>query len=203
MGVRQPGHHVLPARRKDVNHRGDTINRRRFIAAVGAAGLLALTRLAAGRTDVRTHYLIAITQRLAPEVEALTERAIPHDWQLLHGCLYYALAGQYLLTRCGISTRLKGGTVVYFPTSPLHHRIKPHVWPETASHYIDFSALPRWRYVVVLSLETVAPNPASILPGLTEALILEERNDAEFDDYVSRHRARFERTLEPGNPDRG
>lgn len=187
----------------DVNYRGDAINRRRFIAALGTAGLLVLTRLAVGRTDARTQYLIAITQRLAPEVQALTERAIPPGWQLLHGCLYYALAGQYLLARYGISTRLKGGTVVYFPTSPRHHRIKPHVWLETASHYIDFSALPRWGYVVVLPLRTVARNSASIQSGLTEVLILEECNDAEFEDYVSWHRARFERSLQPGNPGRG
>jgi hypothetical protein len=170
---------------------------------VGATGLLALTRLAAGRTDAHTQYLIAITQRLAPEVQALTERAIPYGWQLLHGCVYYALAGQYLLTRFGISTRLKGGAVVYFPTSPLRHRIKPHAWLENTNHYIDFSALPRWGFVVVLPLQTVARNSASILPGLTEVLILEERNDAGFDDYVSRQRNRFERSLEPRNPDRG
>lgn len=154
-----------------------------------------------GRTNARTQYLITITQRLAPEVEALTQRAIPTGWQLLHGCLYYALAGQYLLARYGIDTQLKGGTVVYFPTSPLHHRIKPHVWLETVSHYIDFSALPRWGYTVVLPMRAVAHDSASILPGLTEVLILEERNDPQFSSYVSRHRARFENVLKGRKPD--
>jgi hypothetical protein len=182
--------------------RGYTIRRRRFIAAAGAAGLLALTRPAGARTDAQTRYLIAITQRLAPGIEALTERAMPRDWQLLHGCLYYALAGQYLLARYGIGTELKGGTVVYFPTSPLHHRIKPHVWLETASHYIDCSALPRWGYIVVLPLRQVAHDQALIMPGLTEVLILEERDDPEFADYVAEHRGRFERILEGREPDR-
>ena len=180
---------------------GNAIRRRCFIAAAGAAGLLALIRSAAARADAQTRYLIAITQRLAPGIEALTERALPHDWQLLHGCLYYALAGQSLLTRYGIGTRLEGGTVVYFPTSPLHHRINPHVWLETASHYIDCSALPRWEYIVVLPLREVARNQALIMPGLTEVLILEERDDPEFIDYVAAHRARFERVLEGRTPD--
>jgi hypothetical protein len=182
--------------------RGKAISRRRFIATAGATGLLALTRWAAARTDAPTRYLIAITQCLAPGIEALTERTLPPDWQLLHGCLYYALAGQYLLARCGIGTRLKGGAVVYFPTSPLHHRIKPHVWLETPGHYIDCSALPRWGYIVVLLLREVARDSESIIPGLTEVLILEERDDQEFGDYVTTHRTRFERVLEGGDPDR-
>lgn len=181
---------------------GDAIRRRRFIAAAGAAGLLALTRSAAAGPDAQTRYLIAVMERLAPGIEALTERALPRDWELLHGCLYYALAGQYLLARHGISTRLEGGTVVYFPTSPLHHRIKPHVWLDTTSHYIDCSALPRWGFIVVLPLRQVAPDSASILPGLTEVLILEKRDDSEFDDYVAGHRARFERILTGREPDR-
>lgn len=183
------------------NYWGDTISRRRFIAAAGVA-LLALTRTAVGRTDAHTRYLTALMRTLAPEIEALTERVIPADWELLHACLYYAMAGQYLLALRGIATRLKGGVVVYYPDTPMHHRIKPHVWLETATHFIDSSALPRWGYIVVLPLQEVARGPASLMPGTSRVLILEERDDREFSDYVARHRARFERVLRGMEPDR-
>jgi hypothetical protein len=199
---RQAEHRARPAPQHGPHSPGDAIRRRRFIAATGAAGLLGLTRSAAAGPDAQTRYLIAVTERLAPGIEALTERAMPRDWQLLHGCLYYALAGQYLLARHGINTRLEGGTVVYFPTSPLHHRIRPHVWLETTTHYIDCSALPRWGFIVVLPLREVARDAASIVPELTEVLILEKRDDPEFDDYVAGHRARFEGILAKREPDR-
>lgn len=156
---------------------------------------------AAACPDASTPYLRRLLERLAPEIDTLTERTVPVEWQLLHACLYYALAGQYLLARYGVGSRLKGGAVVYFPTSPLHHRIKPHVWLETAGHYIDCAALPRRGYIVVLPLRQVAQDAAAIVPALTEVLILEERNDPEFIDYVARHRTRFERVLEGRNPD--
>jgi hypothetical protein len=42
---------------------------------------------------------------------------------------------------------------------------------------------------------TVARNLASVIPERTRLLILEERNDPEFQNYVAWHRARFERVL--------
>jgi len=190
--------------RHDGHSPGVTINRRRFIAAIGAAGLLALARslAAASCADAPAVQMRSLLERLEPAIDTLTERTVPSDWQLLHACLYYALAGQYLLARYGIGTRLIGGAVVYFPTSPRYHRIKPHVWLETAGYYIDCAALPRWGLVVVLPFRQVARDPVEIVPGLTQVLILEERNDPEFVDYVARHRVRFERILEGRNPDR-
>jgi hypothetical protein len=175
---------------------GIAITRRRFIASAFAAGLFMLTRTAVGQPPVYTRQLMALMQRLAPAIEALTERTTPSDWELLHACLYYALAGQYILARRGIITRLKGGAVLYYPDTPLHHDIKPHVWLETGTHFIDCSALQRWGYIAVIPLQQVARNPASVIPWMTRLLILEERNDPEFLDYVARHRARFERVLQ-------
>lgn len=179
------------------------MTRRRFITAVCAVGLTALDRAAYGRVDAHTRYLTALMAHLAPGIEELTERTAPPDWELLHACLYYALAGQYLLARSGISTRLEGGVVVYAPSTPLHHRIKPHVWLETAAHFIDCSALPRWGYIVVIPMQQVALNPASIAPSTTRLLILKQRDDAEFNDYVATHRARFKRILKEMEEQRG
>ena len=134
-------------------------------------------------------------EHLAPAIEALTRRTKPADWELLHACLYYALAGQYILAGRGVPTRLRGGAVLYYPDTPLHHPIKPHVWLETGTHFIDCSALPRWGYIAVIPLQEVARNPASVVPGVSRLLILEERNDPEFLGYVARHRARFEHIL--------
>ncbi|MGB7930912.1 MAG: hypothetical protein WCH04_01570 [Gammaproteobacteria bacterium] len=183
-----------------VNYRGININRRRFIASVYVAGLFMLTRTAAGRPSVYTRHLTALMDRLAPAIEALTERTTPANWELLHACLYYALAGQYILARRSIITRLKGGALLYYPDTPAHHDIKPHVWLETDTHFIDCSTLPRWGYIAVIPLQQVARSPASVIPEMTRLLILEERNDPEFLDYVARHRARFERILRGAEP---
>jgi hypothetical protein len=163
-----------------------------------------LTRTAAGRpTTAYTRYLTALMNHLAPAIEALTERTTPANWELLHACLYYALAGQYILACRGIPARLKGGAVLYYPDTPLRHDIKPHVWLETGTHFIDCSALPRWGYIAVIPLQQVTRNLASDIPEMTRLLILEERNDPEFLDYVARHRARFERILRGAEPGYG
>jgi len=156
--------------------------------------------MAAGQTPEYTRRLITLMNRLAPAIEALTERTTPSDWELLHACLYYALAGQYILALRGIPARLKGGAVLYYPDTPLRHDIKPHVWLETDAHFIDCSALPRWGYIAVIPLQQVARNLASVIPEMTRLLILEERNDPEFQDYVAWHRARFERVLRVTQP---
>jgi len=160
-----------------------------------------LTRTAASRSVVSTRQLTALLDHLAPAIEALTERTTPANWELLHACVYYALAGQYILARRGIPTRLKGGAVLYYPDTPLHHDIKPHVWLETDTHFIDCSALPRWGYIAVIPLQQLARNPASVIPEMTRLLILEERNDPEFLDHVATHRARFDRILQGSQPD--
>ncbi len=178
------------------------VTRRRFIAAILGAGLLTRVGTGAGQTPVSTRQLIAIMNRLAPAIEALAARTMPPDWQLLHACLYYALAGQYLLARRGILTHLEGGAVLYYPDTPLQHRIKPHVWLATDAHVIDCSALSRWGYIAVIPVQRVARHPEEVIPGVTRLLILEQRDDAQFLDYVAGHRARFEHALRgtvPGN----
>jgi hypothetical protein len=178
------------------------ITRRCFIAALLGAGLLSLVRTGASQASATTRQLIALMDTLAPEIELLAARTIPANWQLLHACLYYALAGQYFLARRGTLTRLEGGAVLYYPDTPLQHRIKPHVWLETDTHVIDCSVLPRWGYIAVFPLQQVAHNPEQVIPGVTRLLILEQRNDPQFLDYVASHRTRFERALrgtEPGH----
>lgn len=154
-----------------------------------------LTRIAAGQPSVSTRHLTGLMNHLAPAIEALTERTTPANWELLHACVYYSLAGHYLLARRGIRTRLKGGAVLYYPDTPLHHNIKPHVWLETDTHFIDCSALPRWGYIAVIPLQQVARNPALVIPEMTRLLILEDRDDPKFLDHVATHRARFDRIL--------
>jgi hypothetical protein len=171
------------------------ITRRRFIATVIGAGLLSLVRTGLGQAFASTRRLIALMDTLAPEIEVLAARTMPAGWQLLHACLYYALAGQYLLARRGILTRLEGGAVLYYPDTPLQHRIKPHVWLETDTHVIDCSALPRWGYIAVIPLQQIARHPEQVIPGVTPLLILEQRHDPQFLEYIASHRARFERVL--------
>ena len=183
-----------------VNCRVINITRRRFIASVYVAGLFILTRTAAGRPAVSTRQLTALMDHLAPANEALTERTTPANWELQHACLYYALAGQYILAGRGIPACLKGGAVLYNPDTPLHHDIKPHVWLETDTHFIDCSALPRWGYIAVIPLQQVARNPASVIPEMSRLLILEERNDPVFLDHVATHRDRFDRILRGAQP---
>jgi Transglutaminase-like superfamily len=176
------------------------ITRRRFIATLLAAGLLIPVGTGAGRTSATTRQLIVLMNTLAAEIELLAARTMPAGWQLLHACLYYALAGQYFLARRGILTRLKGGAVLYYPDTPLQHRIQPHVWLETDAHVIDGSALPRWGYIAVFPLQQVARDPGEVIPGETRLLILEQRDDPQFLDYVAGHRARFERALRGAEP---
>jgi hypothetical protein len=57
-------------------------------------------------------------------------------------------------------------------------------------------------FIPVLPFRQVARDPVAIVPGQTQVLILEERNDPKFIDYVARDRVRPERVLEGRNPDR-
>jgi hypothetical protein len=129
-----------------------------------------------------------------PGIEALAARSMPANWELLHACLYYALAGQYLLAQRGLVTRLEGGAVLYYPDTPLQHRIKPHVWLETDTHFIDGSALARWGYITVIPRQRVARRPGEVIPGFTRVLILSSTVTGIL-NYIA-HRARFERALQ-------
>jgi hypothetical protein len=141
---------------------------------------------------------MALMDRLAPAIEALTERTTPFDWELLHACVYYALAGQYILAHQGIPpTERRGCAQPVYPTASRH---QTHAWLETDTHVIDCAALPRRGYIAVIPLQQVARNPASVIPWMTRLLILEDRDDPEFLDYVARHRARFERVLRGAEP---
>jgi hypothetical protein len=172
------------------------ITRRRFIAALLCASLPLAVRAGAGQPVASTRWLTATMNSLASRIEALAARTMPANWELLHACLYYALAGQYLLAQRGLVTRLEGGVVVYNPYSPASHDIKPHVWLETDTHFIDGSTLARWGYITVIPRQRVARRPGEVIPGFTRVLILEQRSDPEFLNYIATHRARFERTLQ-------
>jgi hypothetical protein len=125
---------------------------------------------------------------------------MPASRERLHARVYYARAGEYILARRDIRTRLKGGAVLYYPDTPLHHNIKPHAWLETGMDFIDCPALPRWGYIAVIPLQQVARNPESVIPEMTRMLIQEERNDPQFPDHVTTHRARFDGILRGVQP---
>ena len=171
------------------------LNRRCFIAIMLGTRLLTLGTTSVGQQDNSTRQLTLLMDRLTREIETLTERTMPTDWQLLHACLYYALAGQYILAHHGIITHLKGGAVLYFPATPRHHAIRPHVWLETGRHFIDCSALLRWGHIEVIPMSRVTGDREAVIPGITKVMILEERDDTEFQNYVARHRIRFEHAL--------
>jgi hypothetical protein len=132
---------------------------------------------------------------LAAEVERLVERAKPDDWALRRACLYYAFAGQHLLARQGISASVWVGAVVYDPGTYASHPIWPHAWLETATHFIDYAALPRWGTVRVLPHHLVARTPAEVRPGSTRVLALRRIEDLDLIAYLRFHRKRFDRIV--------
>jgi len=132
---------------------------------------------------------------LAPVVEQAAARTRPATWPLKRACLYYALAGQYLLARAGIDTTLHIGTVIYDPQTPAAHRISPHAWLETAHHFVDYATLPRRGQVTVIGLGQVAADEADVMPGQTRVLALGEPDNPQLHAYVAVHRARFLRLM--------
>jgi hypothetical protein len=136
---------------------------------------------------------------LASAVEALVERSKPAEWALRRSCLYYAFAGQDLLARRGISASVWVGAVVYDPGTAASHQIWPHAWLETATHFIDFSALPRWGTVKVIPRHLVARRPWEVRPGTTRALALPRVEDAQLVAYLALHRERFDRKVKGEN----
>jgi hypothetical protein len=132
---------------------------------------------------------------LAPEVERLVERTKPDDWALRRACLYYAFAGQHLLAQHGIAASVWVGAVVYDPGTAASHQIWPHAWLETATDFIDYSALPRWGTVKVIPRRLVARSPAEVRPGRTRVLALRRIEDLDLVAYLRFHRERFDRIL--------
>lgn len=156
--------------------------------------VLAIPRAAAGAIDgAGTEVGTALS--LAVEVERLVEQTKPGDWALRRACLYYAFAGQYLLAQQGIAALVWVGAVVYDPGTAVSHQIWPHAWRETATHLIDYSALPRWGRVRVIPLHRVARAPAEVTPGTTGVLALRRLEDLDLVAYLAAHRERFDRGL--------
>jgi hypothetical protein len=132
---------------------------------------------------------------LASEVERLVQLSKPADWDLRRACLYYAFAGQHLLWQRGIAASIWIGAVIYDPGTPTSHKIWPHAWLETATHYIDYSALPRWGQVKIIPLHLVARSPLEVRPGITRVLALRRMEDLDVAVYLATHRARFDRIV--------
>ena len=134
---------------------------------------------------------IALIHALEPEIESLVERTRPASWETRHACLYYALAGRYLLGRYGIASNLVTGAVIYAPRTQQRHSICPHAWLETASHLIDFATLPRLGWATVIPLDRVAHRVSDIRPGYTQVLAVPRPPDPDHLRYIARHTARF------------
>jgi hypothetical protein len=132
---------------------------------------------------------------LAPDVERLVERTKPNHWALRRACLYYAFAGQHLLAQQGIPASVWVGAVVYDPRTAASHQIWPHAWLETATHFIDYSALPRWGTVKVIPLHLAARGPSDVRPGTTRVLALRRVDDMDLVAYLAFHRERFDRMV--------
>ena len=152
--------------------------------------LLCATASAAGPLQTGLVPSLAASQ-LDEAVEALVGRTKPDGWENNRACLYYALAGQYLLARHGMHTVVRVGAVIYTPDLTAQHGICPHAWLEADGLFIDFSTLPRWGKTTVIPLSRVAGHPAAVQPGVTLALALRRPPDPDLIGYLTSHRARF------------
>ncbi|MGE5155153.1 MAG: hypothetical protein ACM3ST_14200 [Bdellovibrio bacteriovorus] len=162
-------------------------------------GALAIPASAAFATDgaIRGIGPAATTvTALASAVERLVERSKPAEWALRRACLYYAFAGQHLLLQRGIVASVWVGAVVYDPETAASHEIWPHAWLETATHFIDYAALPRWGEVRVIPHHLVARSPSEVRPGVTRVLALQRVEDLDLVTYLAAHRARFDRIVQ-------
>lgn len=165
------------------------------VAAFLCAALAVPAAAAADGSIARTGADAGAVASLAPEVERLVERTKPDDWALRRACLYYAFAGQYLLARQGIAAAVWVGAVVYDPGTAASHLIWPHAWLDTATHFIDYSALPRWGTVKVIPHHRVARRPAEVSPGGTRVLALAWVEDLDVVAYLTFQRERFDRMV--------
>ena len=132
---------------------------------------------------------------LAGQVEELVAHSKPAAWEMRRSCLYYALAGPYRVARNGRDAILWTGAVVYDPRTRARHPISPHAWLETASHFIDYSTLPRWGEVTVIPREQTATETTSVHAGITRVLLFHRPGDSALIDYLDTHRARFDRIV--------
>lgn len=132
---------------------------------------------------------------LGAQVEKLAARTKPSDWELIRACLYYALAGQYLLAQHGVHAAIGIGAIVYNPGTPAHHQIVPHAWLETADLLVDYSTLPRLGKTTVIPRELVADHPENAYPGVTRALALHRPAGNDLINYLVTHRTRFDRII--------
>ena len=175
-----------------------------IIATIICLAASAPTAAPADSTRETTRELRDLVTTLSPQIEALAAHTRPADWQLLRACLYYALAGRFLLARHGVDARLESGSIMYDPSTPWRHGIDPHVWLESRTHLIDFATLPRWGVVMVIPRTLVALDPVEVIPGVTRALIVNRRRDPEYFACLEAHRERFTDELRrrglPANP---
>lgn len=169
------------------------------IAAFLCAVLAVSPGVAADGATAQVGTYVTTVASLAPKVERLVERTKPADWALRRACLYYAFAGQYLLAGQGIAASLWIGAVAYDPGTAISHQIWPHAWLETATHFIDYSALPRWGTVKVIPRALVARGPAEVRPGSTRVLAVQRSVDSDLGAYLAFHRERFDRRMKGEN----
>ena len=158
---------------------------------LGLTFLFLAVTVSASQRDDET----AIVNALDAEVEALVARSKPVEWGMKHACLYYAVAGQYLLAKQGIDAALWVGAVIYYPGTSRHHEISPHAWLETNHYFIDYSTLPRWGKTMIIPHNRVASDPERVNPGFARVLALHRPVDYDLIDYLAEHRARFERIV--------
>ena len=165
--------------------------RRRVLAAIVSLGLLCQSVAFADTAPDDTRWLQETVNALALDIEILAAHTRPAEWELVRSCIYYALAGQYLLARHGVATRLESGAVIYDPHTPMRHGIDPHIWLESPTHLIDCATLPRWGEISVIPLSLVARHPAEVMPGVTRVLIVDRYRDPVYLAYLAGHRDRF------------
>ena len=83
-----------------------------LIAASLGAGLLSLVAVAGEHPAPPADAESRAATALAAEVEEMVARSKPDSWEMRRACLYYALAGQHLLARHGISATLRVGETI-------------------------------------------------------------------------------------------
>jgi hypothetical protein len=156
-----------------------------------AAGLLLLLSAWPGADAAPGAASGGVIEALAPVVEATVVATRPRHWPMKRACLYYALAGQTLLARQGIATRLVVGQVVYQPGTAASYTIAPHAWLETETRFIDYAALPRWGRVAVIPRDLVAVHPSEVVPGVTRVQVIADALDAPLQRYLNHHQRCF------------
>ena len=171
---------------------------RKSITAVFCLVLFFQSAATADTASEYTRWLQDTVNALALDIEILAAYTRPAQWEMLRSCIYYALAGQYLLARRGVATRLEAGAIMYNPKTPQRHGIDPHIWLESPTHLIDCATLPRRGGVTVIPLSLVAQHDAGVIPGVTRALIVDRYRYPAYLDYLAGHRARFAEVLRTG-----